>query len=197
MILQVTTETVRQFIEKVSDQQVSMAGSVVANSAALAAALGEACMQISLDNQVDQLDWQDVTTRIEQMVHIKASLIEWCDQNAAAVIDYVTLTEPADVVRLQQLLCDSSAEMGRLAFEAALLLQGFRPLVFAPVRDDLEMALNLLVAAARTTLLLLDSHLRQWPDPLLLEKYEPLLLELEAEINQLNPIERVRPDGGS
>ena len=191
MILQVTTETVRQFIEKVSDQQVSMAGSVVATSAAQAAALGEACMQISLDNQVDQLDWQEVTARIEQMVHIKGSLIEWCDQDAAAVIDYVSLTEPADVVRMQQLLCDSSAEMGRLALEAALLLQGFRPLVFAPVRADLEMALNLLAAAARTALLLLDSHLRQWPDPLLLEKYEPLLLELEAGIGQLNPIERV------
>ncbi len=56
MTLNATEETVRQFIEKVSDQQHSMVGAVIAASAAQVAALGEACMQISLDNQVDKLD---------------------------------------------------------------------------------------------------------------------------------------------
>ncbi|MEW5960562.1 MAG: cyclodeaminase/cyclohydrolase family protein [Chloroflexota bacterium] len=191
MILQVTTETVRQFIEKVSDQQVSMAGAVIAVAAAQAAALGEACMQISLDHQVDQLDWQDVTARIEQMVHLKNSLLEWCDQDAAATIDYATVRNTADVRRVRQLLCDSPVEIGRLALEAAQQLQDFRPLVFAQVQDDLELALHLLVSTARAAQLLLASHLRQWPDPALLAKFEPLLLDLETKIGQLSPVQRI------
>ncbi len=67
----ITGQTVRQFIAKVSDQHHAMTGAVIAVSAAQAAALGEACMQISLDNQVDKLNWRDVTARIEQMLSLK------------------------------------------------------------------------------------------------------------------------------
>lgn len=192
MIINATNETIRQFIEKVSDQQHSMAGAVIAASAAQAAALGEACMQISLDNQVDKLDWQKVTARIEQMVHIKNSLVEWCDQDAVAMADYIALHETGDASKVRQLLCDSSVEISRLSIEAAMLLQGFRPLVFEQVQDDLEMALNLLAGIARSALLLLDSHLSRWPDPSLVERYDPILPELEMDINRVALVKRVR-----
>lgn len=169
-----------------------MAGAVIAASAAQAAALGEACMQISLDNQVDKLDWQKVTARIEQMVHIKNSLIEWCDQDAAAMADYIALRETGDASQVRQLLCDSSVEISRLSIAAAMLLQGFRPLVFEQVQDDLEMALNLLTGTARSALLLLDSHLSRWPDPSLVERYDPILPELEMDINRVALVKRVR-----
>lgn len=174
-----------------------MAGTVIAASAAQAAALGEACMQISLDNQVDKLDWQDVTGRIEQMLHLKNLLIEWCDQDAVAMADYIALHETGDVSRARQLLCDSSAEVGRLSIEAALLLQEFRPLVFEQVQDDLEMALNLITGAARSALLLLDSHLLRWPDPSLIDKYEPVLRELELTIEQIALVTKVRAEDHS
>jgi len=194
VITNATNETIRQFIEKVSDQQHAMAGAVIAASAAQATALGEACMQISLDNQVDKLDWQEVTTRIEQMVHIKNSLIEWCDQDAVAMADYVALLGTGEVSRARQLLCDSSVEISRHSIEAAMLLQGFRPLVFEQVQDDLEMALTLLAGAARSALLLLDSNPLRWPDPSLVDKFDPLLLELEMRINQISLVTRVRAE---
>jgi hypothetical protein len=192
VITNATNETIRQFIEKVSDQQHSMAGAVIAASAAQAAALGEACMQISLDNQVDKLDWQDVTARIEQMVHIKNSLIEWCDQDTVAMADYIALQGTGDVSRARHILCDSAAEVSRLSIEAAMLLQAFRPLVFEQVQDDLEMTLNLLTATARSALLLLDSHLLRWSEPSLMDKYNPILPELEMKIDQVTLLKRIK-----
>ncbi len=189
----VTEKTIRQFVVEVSDQHHAMSGAVIAASAAQAAALGEACMQISLDNQVDKLDWQDVTARIEQMVHIKNTLIEWCDQDADAVAQYVALRdEVGEAPTNQQLLCESPIEISRLSIEAATVLQDFRSLVFEWEQDDLEMAISLLAGTARTALLLLDSNLRLWPDPVLLKEYEPILSELEKRIQQLTPVSRIR-----
>ncbi len=59
------------------------------------------------------------------------------------------------------------------------------------------MALNLLVGTARTALLLLEKNVRQWPDPDLLTKYEPLLLELETKIDQLAPVSQSSADSRS
>ncbi len=169
-----------------------MAGAVIAASATHATALGEACMQISMDLQVDTLDWQDVTGRIEQMVHIKNTLIEWCDQDASAIAEYVALRDTDQELQGQRLLCESPGEISRLCVEAAEVLQNFRPLVDQQVEDDLEMALSLLTGNARVALLLLDSNLRHWPEPHLLAEFEPILAELEQQINQLSPIQRIR-----
>lgn len=188
----VTEKTIRQFIAEVSDQHHAMAGAVIAVSAAQAAALAEACMQISLDNQVDKLNWQEVTARIEQMVHLKTRLLEQCDRDAEAIAEYVALREAGAPLTGQRRLCESPAEIGRLAIEAAMLLQDFRPLVFERVQDDLEMTLNLLASAARTAMLLLDSNLRLWPEPALLAQFEPVLSELEQRIDQLSPVSRIR-----
>ena len=189
---QVTEKTVRQFVATVSDQLHAMAGAVIAASAAQAAALGEACMQISLDNQVDKLDWGDVTGRIAQMAHIKNTLLEWCDQDATAIAEFVALRDAGDELKGQQLLCDAPAEISRLSIEAATLLQNFRPLAIEKVQDDLEMAVNLLAGTAQVAMLLLDSNLRIWPTPELLASHEPTRADLEAQIGQLSPVSRIR-----
>lgn len=192
MALRLTEKSIRQFIEEVSDQHHAMAGAVIAASAAQATALGEACLQISLDNQVDKLDWHDVSSRVEQMVHIKNTLIEWCDQDATAIAEYVALREAGQELQGQRLLCESPAEISRLCVEAASVLQNFRPLVFQQVQDDLEMAMSLLAGAAQAALLLLDSNLRIWPESGLLAEFEPILTDLEQQIDQLSPLRRIR-----
>ena len=188
----ITEKTIQQFVEEVSDQHHAMAGAVIAASGAQAAALGEACMQISLDHQVDILDWQDVTARIEQMAGLKSSLIEWCNQDGAAITEYATLPESNNNLEKQRSLCDSPAAISRLSISAVKLLEDFRPLVLERVQDDLEMSIVLLTNTARTAMLLLDSNLRIWPDSALLKEYEPILAELETQINQLTPVNRIR-----
>ncbi|MBI1882059.1 MAG: cyclodeaminase/cyclohydrolase family protein [Chloroflexi bacterium] len=192
MVQRLTEKSIRKFIEQVSDEHHAMAGAVIAASAAQAAALGEACMQISLDNQVDKLDWHDVTSRIEQTVHIRHTLIEWCDQDATALAEYVALRDAGQALQGQRILCESPAEMSRLCIEAVTVLQNFRLLVIEQVRDDLEIAINLLAGTARAALLLLDSNLRIWPEPELLAEFEPILAELDQKIGQLSPVQRVR-----
>jgi formiminotetrahydrofolate cyclodeaminase len=185
-------KTIRQFISEVSDQHYAMTGAVIAISAVQAAALGEACMQISLDNQVDRLNWQDVTTRIEQMARIKDNLLGWCEQNTKAITERIALRETEVQLSSQRFWCEGSAEVSRLSIEATTLLQNFRPLVFENVRDDLEISINLLAAIARSAKLLLDSNLRIWPNAVLLEEYEPVRAELEDQIDQLTPAIRLR-----
>lgn len=189
----ITEKLVHQFIAEVSDQHHAMAGAVIALSAAQAAALGEACMQISLDHQVDKLDWGQVTSRIERMVQIKETLLDWGNRDAEAIAQYVALRQAGDELTGQKLLCESPAEMSRLSINAARLLQDFRPLVFEKVQDDLEMAISLLAGTARAALLLLDSNLRIWPDPDLLRVYDPIITDLETQIGRLTPVARIRP----
>ena len=74
------------------------------------------------------------------------------------------------------------------------MLQDFRPLVIEQVQDDLEMAVSLLAGTAQAAMLLLDSNLRMWPDPALLAEFEPIRLELEKQIDQLSPVQRIRKD---
>ena len=181
-------KTIRQTIAEISDQHNPMTGAVIALVAAQAAALGEACMQISLDNQVDKLDWQDVTARIEQMAHIKNTLLEWCNQEITSK-SYIqgTGVEAAN----QQELCDYSAEIGRFSVEAATMLQDFRSLVFEPLSNDLEMAINLLAGVAQAAVLLLDSNLYHWPDKALLQEYQPLRAEIQAQVDQLVLVDQI------
>jgi len=191
---QVTKNTVRQFIDEVANQHHAMAGAVIAASAAQAAALGRACIQISLEHRGDVLDAVDVADRIQQITRIKESLIAWCDRDATGIAEFVALREAGDELRGQQLLCDSPAEMSRLSVEAAAILQDFRPLVSERVQDDLEMSITLLSGTAQAAMLLLDSNLRIWPEKALLDKYEPIRADLEHQIKQLTPTARIRND---
>jgi hypothetical protein len=187
-----TDQTIRQFIGEVSDQHHAMTGAVVAGSAAQAVALGEACMQISLDNQVDTLNWQDVTGRIEKMAGIKDDLLAWCDQDARAIVEREALRKMDTDFGGQRFWCESAVQICRLSIEAVVLLQDFRPLVFETVQDDLEITINLLSCASRTTALLLESNLRMWSVPALVEAYEPVLADLQGQIDRLTPSQRLR-----
>ena len=71
-------------------------------------------------------------------------------------------------------------------------MQGFRAEVGERSRDDLEFALTLMVGAARSALLLLDSNLRIWPLPELLAQYEPAMARLLAGLATLQPVARIR-----
>jgi formiminotetrahydrofolate cyclodeaminase len=197
MSLRISDKTIRQFITDVGDAHYAMAGAVIAAGAAQAAALGEACMQLSLENQVDKLDWASVSGRIEQMVHLKQTLIEWCDQDAKAMAELIDPAVIADELEQRRSLCESPAEIARLAIEAAAMLQDFRPHVFAQVQDDLEMALALLAGAGQAASMLLDSNLRIWSsEPALLREFEPVLTELEQQLEQLRPLKRIRNSTG-
>ncbi len=189
---QITEKTVREFIAEISEQRHAMAGAVIAASAAQAVALGRACMQISLERRGDALDTLDVAGRIQQVTNIIDNLIEWCDRDAVAIAEFVALREAGDDLRGRQLLCHAPAQFSRLSVEAAASLQDFRPLVCEQVRDDLEMSISLLTATAQAAMLLLDSNLRIWSEQVLLEEYEPIRADLEAEIVRLTPVPRIR-----
>jgi formiminotetrahydrofolate cyclodeaminase len=190
----ITTKTGRQLIAEVSRQHHAMAGAVISISAAQAAGLGEACMRISLEHQPDTLDVDHVLSRAEQMAAIKNQLVDWCDQDATAIAQFVALREAGDELSGQQLLCDAPAEVSHLSIQAATILQDFRPLVSERVQDDLEMSITLLAGTAQAAMLLLDSNLRIWPEKVLLDKYEPIRADLEQQIGQLTPVSRIRND---
>ena len=178
-------DTIRQTIANISDQHYTMTGAVIAVAAAHAAALGEACMQISLDNQVDTLDWHDVTSRIEQMARLKDNLLEWSSQDGKAITERIALRKPGGDIGSQRFWCESAAEISRLSIDAAQLLQDFRPLAFNDVRDDLEITINLLLGTAESAVLLLTSNLNIWPETALGDEYEEVLVEVQNQIEQL------------
>ena len=186
----VTELTARQFTTEVSQQQHAMAGAVIALSAAQAAALGQACMQIGRD----RLDLAAAAQPIARIAEIKDSLLQWCDRDAKGIAEFVALREAGETLAGQRLLCHAPADVSRLSSEAARILQDFRPLVHERVRDDLEMSLSLLAGTAQAALLLLDSNLRIWAEerPLLAE-FEPVLAELIVAIDDLAPVKRIRP----
>jgi hypothetical protein len=154
--------------------------------------LGKACLQISLEHRGDTLDADDVTARTKQLVNITNKLVKWCDRDATAIAEFVALREAGDELSGQQLLCDAPSEISRLSIDAAQILQSFRPLASERVQDDLEMSISLLAGTAQAAMLLLDSNLRIWPEQALLEKYEPIRVDLEKQIGQLTPVDRIR-----
>jgi formiminotetrahydrofolate cyclodeaminase len=188
----VSDHTVGQFIDEIGSQNFAMAGAVIAASAAQAAALGLACLQISVKNQPEAPHLREMRASIEQVLALKNSLVEWCNRDAAAIAEFVALREAGDMLGGQQLLCDAPVAVGRLAGQAATILQNFRPLVSERVQDDLEISITLLAGTTQAAMLLLDSNLRIWPEIALLDKYEPIRAELERQIGQLTPVARIR-----
>jgi formiminotetrahydrofolate cyclodeaminase len=186
----VTDHTIAQFVAEVSQQQHAMAGAVIAASAAQAAALGQACVQIS---QVEQD--LSVQIQVERLTAIKSELLNWCDRDASAIAEYVALRDVGETLAGQRLLCSAPATASRLSIEAAQILQDFRPLVSERVHDDLEMSIGLLAGAAQAALLLLDSNLRIWEvERPLLDEFEPILADLLVGIDELTPVKRIRSD---
>ena len=128
----ITDHTIANFTETVSQEHHAMAGAVIAASAAMAAALGLACMKISHDGQN-----MPIPQPIERMAVIQSDLLDWCDRDATAIADYVALRDAGETLAGQRLLCSAPATVSRLSIEAANILQDFRPLVSERVLDDL------------------------------------------------------------
>lgn len=183
----ITERAVRQLIKDVSDQYYPMPGTVLAISAAQAAALGEACMQISLDNQVDRLDWQDTTARIEQMVRIKTTLLEWADHDARLLAQYHTVPQNGHRPNSRTILGESPTEIARLSLMGVEVLENFRPLAFKSVQESLAVAIQLLLSTAQTAISLLDDYLHHRAEPELLAEYNAVLTELKQQANQFAP----------
>ncbi len=187
----ITTLNARESAAHVSSQRHAMAGATIALSAAAACALGEACVGISRLHHDLEVDHATAVRTADRLAAIRQRLLSLADQDGSAITAFVALREAGRELEGQDLLCHLPLEMGRLAAEAAALLQDFRPLVRV-VQDDLEMALTLLAGAARAASLLLDSNLRLWPDPALLGLHEPALADLRAQLQDLRPAERIR-----
>lgn len=188
---QITTDlSSAQFVFEVSSQTHAMAGAVIALSAAQATALGQACLNLSHE-ELDQSDLP-IDSKVNQLSQNLEELLQWCDRDATAISEYGALREPGKHLARQQLLCQAPASVGQLSVEAAIILQDFRPNVVERVQDDLEMAISLLSGSAHAALLLLDSNLRIWPDPVLLTQFEPILETLADHIACLSPVGRIR-----
>lgn len=176
-----TDNSVRQFTAHVANQAHAMAGATIAASAALACALGEACVRINAPH----------LAAAERLAAIRSQLQALADEDGAAITAFAALRDAGQTLAGQARLCEMPVEMGQGACEAAALLQAFRPLA-ARAGDDLEMAIRLLHGAACAAALLLDSNLRIWPEPLLLARYEPALAALRGQIAAVQPVDRVR-----
>ena len=195
----VTEKTIRQFVSYVSNRRHAMAGAVIAAGAVEAAALGEACLRISRSELTSTPDGEtaDVATAdaaIETVQNARKRLLTLCDDDAGAIGKFAGADGVQDEAAARDYLCQLPGEIGASAAAAASTLQDFRPLVCERVHDDLEMAIVLLTAAARGAMLLLDSNLRIWPEPELIQKHEPRRAALEVRIEQLTPVDRLRQE---
>ncbi len=189
--LSVTAMPGNQFISHVGSQKHAMAGAVIAISAAQAAALGLACVQISCDGNT--ISETMVQNKKEQLNEIIRHLKRHADQDANAIAELVSMRESGQELQGKNILCDLPYQVASLSIQATKVLEDYRPMVCERVRDDLEMSICLLNGSARAAILLLDSNLRIWPEEGLLIKFEPLLMVLEKEIQQQTILSRIRP----
>jgi len=196
----VTEKTIRQFASYVSNRPHAMAGAVIAAGAVEAAALGEACLRISrseLASAQDRpaTDVASADAAIETVQSARRRLLTLCDDDAAAIGEFAGADGVQDETTARDYLCQLPGEIGASAATVAATLQEFRPLVSERVQDDLEMAIVLLTGAARGAMLLLDSNLRIWPEPELVDRHEPRRAALEERIERLAPVSRLRQPG--
>ena len=187
----ITGLSIRQFSSHVSSQNHAMAGATIAASAALACSLGLACVRINIPRQEDEARRAFVAQTADRLDAIRQRLLRLADDDGAAIAEFAALRDAGRALKGQELLCQLPVDMGRLSIEAADLLQEARPFLYQQ-QDDLEMAIRLLDGAARAAILLLDSNLRIWPEPDLLERFEPLLLELNALAKVIQPVDGIR-----
>lgn len=192
----VTDKTIREFVSHVSNRRHAMAGAVIAAGAAEAAALGEACLRISRSELDSTNDRPATDAAIETVQSARQRLLALCDDDAGAIGKFAGSTAVEDEATARNYLCQLPGEIGASAVTVAATLQDFRPLVCERVQDDLEMAIVLLTGAARGAILLLDSNLRIWPEPQLIDRHEPRRAALEERIERLAPVSRLRQEGG-
>jgi formiminotetrahydrofolate cyclodeaminase len=181
----------RTMTDHIAGQRHAMAGATIALSAALACSLGEACLGIAGTEWEDAEEQAKLAWAAGRLRVIRGALLALADEDGAAITAFAQVRDAGESPRGQERLCQMPVEMGRLAVDAALILQEHRPLV-RRAQDDLEMALALLHGATRASILLLDSNLRIWPEAALLARFEPELADLRGLIARITPVERVR-----
>lgn len=188
----ISSLTVDEFVQHVSDQGHAMAGATIALSAAQAAALGEACLRIS--SRLTNLSGGVLVEGSSELNHIKRELLDLSNQDADAIAEFVALREAGKTLSGQQMLCRLPSDISHLSSKAAAILQDCRMAIHERVQDDLEMSIRLLSGTAQAALLLLDSNLRIWPEPALTDEFEPLLQDRQKEIANIQPVKRIRPN---
>jgi len=188
-----TDKPLCQFTDHIASQSHAMAGATIASSAAIACSLGETCIRMNIPLLTSAAD-QTLAERLAGEIRdICKRLLALTDEDGASITAFAALRAAGKMLEGQDRLCQMPAEMAQLSIEAACLLQEFRPLIDL-ARDDLEMAITLLVGTQRAATLLLDSNMRLWPEPDLLAKYEPQLAALRAEAGRVQPVDRIRPE---
>jgi len=182
---QLTDKSVRDFVREVSDQHYPLSSTVLANSAAQATALGEACMQISLEHQIDTLSWQEVAVFIEQMVDIKNTLLDWADQEVVIIASHAISVPQQSEPNNLHALTDAPAEIARLSLEAIKNLQNFRPMAYHYLEEQLEVAIHLLTGTTQAAISLLACHLHYANTANHTQKYGSVLADLQKQVEQL------------
>jgi len=168
------------------------AGATIALSGALAAALGQATANGSLDEQAAGAAAEAARQLQAELSAIRKRFLELADQDGTAIGEMYALKKSGQALKGYALLCDGPREMGELAIRAARALQDYRRHVCERTRDDLEFSITLMATVARAAMQLLDSNMRIWPLPELLAQYDPVVTALAAEIDTLTPAKRIR-----
>jgi formiminotetrahydrofolate cyclodeaminase len=188
----VTTQRTCETLDAVALANHCQAGAVIALSAALAAALGQATANGTLEEGPTPAAADAARNVQRRLSTIRARLQTLADADAVAINAFVRLREAGQTLQGYAVLCDGPREMAELALDAAALLQAFRAHVCERTHDDLEFAITLLSSAARGAVQLLDSNLRIWPLPALLAQYDPAVNDLLARVAALTPVARIR-----
>lgn len=183
----VTSLSVREFIKSVSDQDHAMAGTVIALSAAQAAALALACLRISQFRM--KTNKEELANPINTLEQVKDQLLLWGNRDANAIADFVKLREAGQELTGKTYLCQIPVNISRLCLCASDILKEARPLIQDQVKDDLEISIHLLVSSAQAAIMLLESNLRIWPEKSLWTMFEPVLQDL-TKILQNNKLRR-------
>lgn len=168
------------------------AGATVALSGALAAALGQATANGSLDEQVAGAAAEAARSVQRALTDIRERFLALADQDGTAIGEMYALKKSGQALRGYALLCDGPREMAELAIRAARALQDYRRFVCERTRDDLEFSITLMATVARAAMQLLDSNMRIWPLPELLARYDTVVTDLAAQIDALTPAKRIR-----
>ncbi len=168
------------------------AGATVALSAALAASLGQATANGSLDEGVTGAQADAAHALQSQLTPIRARLQSLANSDAVAIGEFARLRNEGHALEAYAVLCDGPQEMAELASQAAEYLQTYRPFVSERTHDDLEFAIMLSASASRGGVMLLDSNMRIWPFPELHAKYNHIIDALLARIDALTPLKKIR-----
>lgn len=177
---------------RIGDDNHCQAGGATGLSAALAAALAQATANSTLAHAPTPAQVAPAHAMQAAMAGARTEFMRLADQDANAILEFVALEEQGAALAGYALLCDGPRDLAATAIAAAQAMQDFRAHVGERSRDDLEFALTLMVGAAHSALLLLDSNLRIWPLPELVAEYEPALVDLRASLAMLQPVARIR-----